>query len=182
MSGKQTHSSRKERVRQDGGEHGERKRFYAIGVAAKMLNLHPQTIRLYERLGLIKPRRDAHGKRMYDDEDIERIRRIQHLTQQMGVNLAGVEIIIRLMERISELERELEQLKEGVEEKVEQRAKVLALQLLDWLRYQEHIKAGAALKILSENPLVRAGDWEALLELFDQFIVHKRFGSEMPEA
>lgn len=182
MADKGTHPNSSERASQVSGDRGERKRFYATGAAARMLKLHPQTLRLYERLGLVKPRRDAHGKRMYGDEDIERVRKIQHLTQQMGVNLAGVEIILRLMERISELERELEQTKSSIDEQVKQRAKVLALQLLDWLRYQEHVKVGAALKMLAENPLVRACDWEALSKLFDQFVAHRRFKNKMSEA
>ncbi|MCS7253465.1 MAG: helix-turn-helix transcriptional regulator [Armatimonadota bacterium] len=182
MSNGEGHPSTDRRGKQARSEHSGRKRFYAISVVARMLNLHPQTIRLYERLGLIKPSRDRHGKRMYDDEDIERIRKIQHLTQQMGVNLAGVEIILRLRERISELEGELKQLKGNFEEQVEQRAKVLALQLLDWLRYQENIKASVSLKMLAESPLIRAGDWEALSELFEQFITRKRLENEVPEA
>ncbi|MFA4016825.1 MAG: hypothetical protein RUDDFDWM_001936 [Candidatus Fervidibacterota bacterium] len=149
-----------------------RKRFYAISVVARMLNLHPQTLRLYERLGLIKPQRDAYGKRLYSDDDIERIRKIQHLTQQMGVNLAGVEIVLKLMERISELEGEVEKLKQNMEEQIEKRAKMLALQLLDWMRYQEHAKFGLAMKLLVENPLVRAEDWESLSELIELFSSH----------
>lgn len=168
--------------RRIGNDRGERKCFYTISIVARMLNLHPQTIRLYERLGLIKPQRDRYGKRMYSSEDIERIQKIQHLTQQMGVNLAGVEIVLKLMERINELESELKQLKSNVEGQVEERAKLLALQLLDWLRYQEHARVGVALKRFAEGSLVRAEDWEELSELFDRFMAHIRYSGKAPEA
>jgi MerR family transcriptional regulator/heat shock protein HspR len=80
---------------------------YLISVAARMCGLHPQTLRLYERLGLIQPHRVGNSKRLYSEADIARLRRIQRLTQQMGVNLAGVEIILRLLERIEQMNREM---------------------------------------------------------------------------
>jgi MerR family transcriptional regulator/heat shock protein HspR len=84
---------------------------YVISVAAKMVDMHPQTLRLYERLGLLKPAR--HGlNRLYSDNDIARLRQIQRLTQDMGVNLAGVEVILNLLEKIEELQDELEQLRQ----------------------------------------------------------------------
>ena len=83
---------------------------YLISVAARMCGLHPQTIRLYERLGLIKPHRVGRSKRLYSEADIERLRRIQHFTQELGVNLAGVDIILRLLERIEQINREVEEI------------------------------------------------------------------------
>jgi MerR family transcriptional regulator/heat shock protein HspR len=81
---------------------------YVISIAAKMVDMHPQTLRLYERLGLLKPAR--HGlNRLYSDHDIARLRQIQRLTQDMGVNLAGVEVILKLLEQIEELQDDLEQ-------------------------------------------------------------------------
>jgi MerR family transcriptional regulator/heat shock protein HspR len=85
---------------------------YVISVAAKMVEMHPQTLRLYERLGLLKPARQRHN-RLYSDYDIARLRQIQRLTQDMGVNLAGVEIILNLLERIEELQDEVEQVRQG---------------------------------------------------------------------
>ncbi len=70
--------------------------------------MHPQTLRLYERLGLVKPARTGHNIRLYSDEDIERLRQIQRLTQ-VGVNLAGVEMVLELLERMQSLRRELEE-------------------------------------------------------------------------
>jgi MerR family transcriptional regulator/heat shock protein HspR len=80
---------------------------YLISVAARMCGLHPQTLRMYERLGLMQPHRVGNSKRLYSEADIARLRRIQRLTQQMGVNLAGVEIILRLLERIEQMNREM---------------------------------------------------------------------------
>lgn len=81
---------------------------YVISIAAKMVDMHPQTLRLYERLGLLKPARQGLN-RLYSEHDIARLRQIQRLTQDMGVNLAGVEIILNLLEKIEELQDELEQ-------------------------------------------------------------------------
>lgn len=81
---------------------------YVISIAAERVGMHPQTLRLYERAGLVKPARRG-TNRLYSDWDIERLRQIQRLTQDMGVNLAGVEIILNLLEQISQLQEELEQ-------------------------------------------------------------------------
>ncbi len=80
-----------------------------IGVAAGLCNVHPQTLRQYERLGLVAPKRAGAKNRLYSEADIRRIQRIQHLTQDMGVNLAGVELILRLLEDMEEMRRDLEQ-------------------------------------------------------------------------
>jgi MerR family transcriptional regulator/heat shock protein HspR len=80
---------------------------YVISIAARMVEMHPQTLRLYERQGLIKPARVG-SNRLYSNRDIERLRQIQRLTQEMGVNLAGVEVILNLLEKIDALQSELE--------------------------------------------------------------------------
>ncbi len=81
---------------------------YVISIAARLVEMHPQTLRLYERLGLVHPARTANNIRLYSDEDIERLRQIQRLTQ-VGVNLAGVEMVLELLERMQSLRRELEE-------------------------------------------------------------------------
>ena len=84
---------------------------YVISIASRRVGMHPQTLRLYERLGLVKPAR--HGSnRLYSDRDIERLRQIQNLTQHMGVNLAGVEIILHLLEQVRDLQSELEEVRQ----------------------------------------------------------------------
>src|ERR1700722_8975885 len=82
---------------------------YMIGVASELCGVHPQTLRQYERLGLVVPSRVGAKNRLYSELDILRVRRIQRLTQQMGVNLAGVELILRLLEDIDEMRRDFEQ-------------------------------------------------------------------------
>ncbi|HZH98941.1 MAG TPA: helix-turn-helix transcriptional regulator [Fimbriimonadaceae bacterium] len=82
---------------------------YMIGVAAQLCGVHPQTLRQYERLGLVTPSRVGAKNRLYSEADIRRVRRIQRLTQQMGVNLAGVELILRLLEDMDEMKRDFEQ-------------------------------------------------------------------------
>ena len=79
---------------------------YVISIAAKKVEMHPQTLRLYERMGLVKPARLGLN-RLYSDADIERLRQIQRLTQEMGVNLAGVEVILRLTEELASLRANL---------------------------------------------------------------------------
>lgn len=82
---------------------------YMIGVAAQLCGVHPQTLRQYERLGLVVPARVGAKNRVYCEVDIWRVRRIQRLTQEMGVNLAGVEVILRLIDETDEMRRDLEQ-------------------------------------------------------------------------
>ncbi len=92
---------------------------YTISIAARLVRrekgdeppLHPQTLRMYEREGLVRPQRVGKN-RLYSERDIERLRRIQNLTQQMGVNLAGVQIILDLLERMDLLQREMDAVRE----------------------------------------------------------------------
>jgi MerR family transcriptional regulator/heat shock protein HspR len=83
---------------------------YLIGVVAELLEIHPQTLRLYERKGLIRPSRSVGRTRMYSSEDLDDIRRILRLTRDLGVNLAGVEIILRMRRQMLTMQDELEEL------------------------------------------------------------------------
>ena len=89
---------------------------FMIGIAARLTGLHPQTVRLYERLGLVAPRRTTNRNRLYSESDVERLLQIRRLTQEMGVNLAGVEIILNLIEDIEKLRAESERLRREVVE------------------------------------------------------------------
>jgi MerR family transcriptional regulator/heat shock protein HspR len=86
------------------------KPLYLIGVVADMLKVHPQTLRLHERKGLIRPSRTVGRTRMYSEEDVEDIRRVLRLTRDLGVNLAGVEIILRMRRQMLAMQEELEEL------------------------------------------------------------------------
>jgi MerR family transcriptional regulator/heat shock protein HspR len=86
------------------------KPLYMIGVVGEMLKLHPQTLRMYERKGLIRPSRTEGKTRMYSAEDVEEIARLVRLTRDLGVNLAGVEIILKMRRRMLDMQAQMEQL------------------------------------------------------------------------
>ncbi len=85
-----------------------------IGVVCEMFHIHPQTLRLYEREGLLHPQRVG-GARLYSQEDVERIRMILNLTKELGVNRAGVDIILRMRRRFEALQIEMEQMMDHLE-------------------------------------------------------------------
>lgn len=89
---------------------------YVISVAAQMVELHPQTLRYYERIGLVVPARSPGNMRLYSQNDIERLQRICRLTGDLGVNLAGVEVILRLTETIEQLQAEMEEMQASFED------------------------------------------------------------------
>ena len=88
---------------------------YVISVAARLVELHPQTLRHYDRVGLLKPSRTAGRVRLYSRRDIERLRKIARLMEHLGVNLAGVEVILNMSERIEDLQRQLATLQQRSE-------------------------------------------------------------------
>ena len=88
--------------------------WFVISVAARMIGVHAQTLRYYERVGLVWPSRTVGRQRLYSIADIERLRRVKTLTDDMGVNLAGAEVALKLMGRIALLEREVRQLTEDL--------------------------------------------------------------------
>ena len=87
-----------------------KKGFYSISVVAKMFSVHQQTIRLYEKQGLINPKRSSGNTRLFSEEDVDRLEEIIYLTHKLGVNLAGVEVIIGLQKKINKLQSEINKL------------------------------------------------------------------------
>ena len=83
---------------------------YMIGVVADMLKVHPQTLRFYEKKGLVRPGRTEGQTRMYSEEDLEEIARLLRLTRDLGVNLAGVEIILKMRRRMIDMQQQIEDL------------------------------------------------------------------------
>ena len=83
---------------------------YMISAAAELVGMHPQTLRLYEAKGLVLPSRTPGGTRLYSDEDVERLRLIQRLTTEFGLNLAGVEQVLRLQDEITRLRTKMDRL------------------------------------------------------------------------
>lgn len=86
------------------------KPLYMIGVVAEMLKVHPQTLRFYEKKGLVRPGRSEGQTRMYSEEDVEEIARLLRLTRDLGVNLAGVEIVLKMRRRMIDMQRQIEDL------------------------------------------------------------------------
>ncbi len=86
-----------------------------ISAIAEKYNIHPQTLRLYEREGLLSPSRSQGNTRLYTDEDLERLETILNLTRDLGVNLAGVEIVLNMRKRLAEMQKEMQEFVEFVQ-------------------------------------------------------------------
>ena len=89
--------------------------YFVISVASRIVGLHAQTLRYYDRVGLITPSRSMGRQRLYSMVDIERLRRIKTLTEEMGLNLAGAELALQLMERLTKMQQEIDQLKAEID-------------------------------------------------------------------
>ena len=92
---------------------------YMISVAADLVGMHPQTLRIYENKGLVRPKRTAGNTRLYSERDLERLRLIQRLTTELGLNLAGVELVLRLEDELRKAHRRIERLQEQLREEVQ---------------------------------------------------------------
>ncbi|MFC1894972.1 MerR family transcriptional regulator [Candidatus Dependentiae bacterium] len=97
-----------------------RKGFYSISVVAKMFSVHQQTIRMYEKEGLISPKRTEGNTRLFSEEDVDRLEEVINLTHKMGVNIAGVQMILKLQKKIKKLQDEMNGLFEQVSGNLEQ--------------------------------------------------------------
>ena len=96
---------------------------YVIGVVSGMVGVHPQTLRHYERIGLVRPFRSRGNTRLYSRQDVEQLRRIKSLVDSLGINLAGVQMVLRLSEQMSEMERTIRELQAEVERLAEKRGR-----------------------------------------------------------
>ena len=92
---------------------------YMISVAAELVGMHPQTLRVYEAKGLVRPRRTPGNTRLYSEADLERLRLIQRLTTELGLNLAGVETVLRLQDELGRLQGRLERLEAQMREEIQ---------------------------------------------------------------
>jgi len=88
---------------------------YVISIAARMVGMHAQTLRQYERVGLVEPQRSRGNIRLYSRADVARLRQVQRLISDLGVNLAGVEVILRMGERMQQMESEMARLRDEVQ-------------------------------------------------------------------
>jgi len=92
---------------------------YMISVAAEIVGMHPQTLRVYEQKGLVRPKRTAGNTRLYSEADIERLQLIQRLTGELGLNLAGVELVIRLEDELKKAHTRMERLQQQLRDEVQ---------------------------------------------------------------
>ena len=139
-AGRSRRSSTRVRVSTDRG-------VFMISVAAELADMHPQTLRMYEARGLIEPKRSPKGTRLYSHEDVERLRRIQEMTAELGMNLAGVERVFELEEqldsmakKVAALERRAAQLKAEVQ-RLEALRRELRAELVPYERGGELVRA-----------------------------------------
>ena len=105
---------------------------YMISVAAELVGMHPQTLRVYEQKGLVRPKRTAGNTRLYSERDLERLRLVQQLTTELGLNLAGVELVLRLEDELRRAQGRIERLERQLREEV---AKVHKHYRRDLVRY-----------------------------------------------
>ena len=92
---------------------------YMISVAAELVGMHPQTLRMYEQKGLIRPKRTPGGTRLYSEADVERLRIVQRLTTELGLNLAGVELVLRLEDELRKAHAQIERLQKQLHAEVQ---------------------------------------------------------------
>jgi MerR family transcriptional regulator, heat shock protein HspR len=93
---------------------------YMISIAAELVGMHPQTLRIYEQRGLVRPKRTAGNTRLYSDADVERLRLIQRLTTEIGLNLAGVERVLHLEDELNRMRWQLDRMEKEMRETIEQ--------------------------------------------------------------
>jgi MerR family transcriptional regulator/heat shock protein HspR len=105
---------------------------YMISVAADIVGMHPQTLRIYESKGLIRPKRTAGNTRLYSEADIERLRLIQQLTNDLGLNLAGVEQVMQLQDEVERMRRTLDRMEREMREAISQVHRQYRRDLVPW--------------------------------------------------
>src|SRR5256885_16427584 len=99
---------------------------YMISAVAEMYGIHPQTLRLYEREGLLKPSRTEGNTRLYTDEDLMRLEFILNLARDLGVNISGIAIILQMRERMEKMQRQIQEFVQAIQQEVKNRAHVVA--------------------------------------------------------
>jgi MerR family transcriptional regulator, heat shock protein HspR len=138
----------------------EERGVFMISVAAELAEMHPQTLRMYEARGLITPKRSPKNTRLYSQRDVERLRRIQRMTTEEGLNLAGVETVLEMEERVEKMHAELErmrkrseQLQRELAEEVERVRRTLKAEIVPYKAYEViPAQEPAPVKIPVERP------------------------------
>jgi MerR family transcriptional regulator, heat shock protein HspR len=105
---------------------------YMISVAAELVGMHPQTLRIYESKGLVRPKRTSGNTRLYSEQDLERLRLIQQLTTELGLNLAGVEMVLRLEDQMTRMQRRMERMECEMRERMREIERQYKRELVLW--------------------------------------------------
>lgn len=105
---------------------------YMISVAADLVGMHPQTLRIYEQKGLVRPKRTSGNTRLYSEADLDRLRTIQRLTTELGLNLAGVELVLRMEDELRRMQRRMERIEQQMREEIEKVHKQYRRDLVLW--------------------------------------------------
>ena len=105
---------------------------YMISVAAELVGMHPQTLRIYEQKGLVRPKRTAGNTRLYSDLDLERLRLINRLTSELGLNLAGVEHVLRLEDQLRKMQARFDRLEREMRERMREVERQYKRELVVW--------------------------------------------------
>jgi MerR family transcriptional regulator/heat shock protein HspR len=105
---------------------------YMISVAADLVGMHPQTLRIYEQKGLVRPKRTAGNTRLYSERDLERLRLIQRLTTELGLNLAGVEMVLQLEDQLTRMQRRMERMERELRERMRDVERQYKRELVIW--------------------------------------------------
>ena len=105
---------------------------YMISVAAELVGMHPQTLRIYESKGLVRPKRTSGNTRLYSEQDLERLRLIQRLTTDFGLNLAGVEMVLGLEDQLRRMQRRMERMERDMRERMRDVERQYKRELVLW--------------------------------------------------
>jgi len=125
-----------------------KKGYFSISAVAKMFSVHQQTIRLYEKEGLITPKRSEGNTRLFSEEDVDRLEEIIHLTHTVGINLAGVEMILKLQKKIQKLQSQMHDMFEEANKEFTQEAEQRTLRIKDSLQQLENLSSRQTIKKL----------------------------------
>lgn len=144
-----------------------KKGYFSISAVAKMFSVHQQTIRLYEKEGLIAPKRSSGNTRLFSEEDVDRLEQIIHLTHELGVNLAGVELVLKLQRQIAKLQKEINQAFKNTQQDLDKDAQLYktaaqysAQQLINLRKQTEHLNNTSDNKENKPAEVIDAEDWQ----------------------
>ena len=115
---------------------------YMISVAAELVGMHPQTLRIYEQKGLVRPKRTSGNTRLYSEQDLERLRLIHQLTTELGLNLAGVEMVLRLEDQLTRMQLRMDRMEREMRERMRDIEKQYKRELVLWENPKFPVRTG----------------------------------------